>query len=69
MSTETTTTNALADDDVILWGATEISVAINRDVRQTFHLLEKKLIPGKKVGKMWTASRNQLRRHFASEST
>jgi len=56
-----------ADTGEILWGAKAIAEEINRDVRQTFYLLEKKLIPGKKTGKMWTSSRNQLRRYFAGE--
>jgi len=58
-----------ADTDKILWGAQAIAEEINRDVRQTHYLLEKRLIPGKKTGKLWTSSRNQLRRHLTGKDT
>jgi hypothetical protein len=47
-------------DDDLLWGVREIGAAIRRNDRQTYHLLERGLIPGKKVGASWVASRRKL---------
>jgi hypothetical protein len=57
-----TTSNALADD--LLFGAQAIADELGIDTRKTFYLLERHLIPGRKVGGTWTAMRSQLRRHF-----
>jgi hypothetical protein len=54
---------SLADD--LLWGVKPISEEINRNERQTFHLLENGRLPAKKIGGRWCASRIGLRRHFA----
>jgi hypothetical protein len=53
----------LADD--LLWGADAIAKALNKEVRPTYYLLEKKLIPAAKVGDQWVVSRKALRDHFA----
>ncbi len=47
-------------DDGLLWGARSIGQAINRNPRQTFDLLEKGIIPARKIGKLWCASRREL---------
>jgi hypothetical protein len=52
------TTNA--DQDEVLWGARAIGRVVNRNQRQTFELLEKRVLPGKKIGKLWVATRSQL---------
>jgi hypothetical protein len=44
----------------ILWGAAEIGRVIGKPPRATFHLLERGLLPAKKVGKQWCASRHKL---------
>jgi hypothetical protein len=44
----------------ILWGAAAIGEAIGRNTRVAYHLLERGLIPGKKIGKVWCASRRKL---------
>lgn len=44
----------------ILWGAAEIGKAIGKSPRATFHLLERGLLPARKVGKQWCASRQRL---------
>ena len=51
----------------ILWGGEEIGRAINRTARQAFHLLEEGLIPARKVGGQWCASRRRLLRTLAGE--
>ena len=46
--------------DDLLWGVREIGKAIRRSERQAYHLLEKGLLPGRKVGAIWVASRRKL---------
>jgi hypothetical protein len=48
----------------ILWGVAAIGKEINRNPRQTFHLLETGKLPAKKVGGRWCASRTGLRSLF-----
>jgi hypothetical protein len=43
-----------------IWGAKAIAPVVGRTERQTFYLLEKGLIPAKKIGNTWVASRRQL---------
>jgi hypothetical protein len=52
----------LSDD--LLDGANEIAEFIGCSSRRAFYLLEKKLIPGFKLGHRWTARKSRLRRHF-----
>ena len=53
----------LAGDDW-LWGADAIGEAIGRSRRQTFHLLERGLLPARKIGGVWAASRRRLLEHL-----
>jgi hypothetical protein len=55
------------DDDTPLWGADEIGKVINRDTRTVFYLLQRGLIPAKKVGALWVSTRRQLRRALEVE--
>jgi hypothetical protein len=48
------------DLDRPIWGAREIGKVINRTQSQTFHLLEKKILPGKKIGKLWVSTARML---------
>jgi len=51
----------------LVWGGEGIGRAINRTARQAFHLLEDGLLPAKKVGGQWCASRAALRRALIDE--
>jgi hypothetical protein len=53
----------LAND--IVWGADGIGKVINRNERQTFHLIDTRQLPAKKIGGRWCASRSGLRKFFA----
>ena len=57
------TTQRINDDDldVPLWGADEIGKVINRPRRMTFYMLQRGLLPAKKVGALWVSTRRQLR--------
>jgi hypothetical protein len=46
----------------LVWGASEIGKVIGRSPRATFHLLEKQLLPARKVGRAWVGSRKRLLR-------
>jgi hypothetical protein len=46
--------------DDLLWGVREIGQAIRRTDRQTYHLLARGLLPGRKIGASWVASRQKL---------
>lgn len=52
----------------LLWGATEIAHEISVSRRQCFYLLERELIPARKIGRAWVASRDALRRHILGEA-
>jgi hypothetical protein len=58
--------NELSGD--LLWGVSDISKAINRTPRQTFHLLETRALPALKVGRRWCATRSGLARFFGGEA-
>jgi hypothetical protein len=49
-----------ADNDQLVWGATNIARIINRDVRQTYYLHEKKLIPTRVIGGRLVGLRSKL---------
>jgi len=51
-----------------VWGVKAISALINRTPRQTYHLLEKGLLPAKKVGDQWTAIPSRLRHAFDEDA-
>ena len=44
----------------LVWGAAEIGPVIGRSARITFYLLEKGILPGRKLGGRWVASRKAL---------
>jgi hypothetical protein len=44
----------------VIWGAEAIGEVIGKPTRATFHLLEAGLLPAKKIGKQWCASRRKL---------
>jgi hypothetical protein len=50
-----------------LWGADAIAAVLNLTPRQTWYLLEKHLLPAKKVGGRWTASRRALLTYLDGE--
>ena len=52
----------------LVWGAAAIAALIGKTQRATFHMLEKKQLPAKKIGGQWAASREALRRHFEGEA-
>jgi hypothetical protein len=47
-------------DDDIVWGADKIGEVINRPPRAAFHMLTAGLLPAKKIGDRWCASRRKL---------
>jgi hypothetical protein len=53
------------DAERLLWGVPEIAEAIDRTPRQTWHLLNSGLLPAKKVGAKWVATKGGLRQFFA----
>jgi hypothetical protein len=48
----------------LLWGAMEIGAVIRCPPRKTYYLLEKGLIPARKVGDSWVSSRTALQDAF-----
>ncbi len=61
-------TTATRESDVV-WGAAEIGREINRSQRQTFYLLERGLIPARKVGDIWQSTRAELRAAMRGEAS
>lgn len=58
-----------------IWGAENIAREAglvdddgNVDVRKAFYLLEKGLLPGTKVGRLWASTPRRIRRAFAGEA-
>jgi hypothetical protein len=51
----------------IVWGGHAIAEVIDRKPAATFHLLEQGLLPARKCGKMWVASRSRLLSYLAGE--
>lgn len=50
------------DLDRLIWGAEAIAEAANlRDRRQAWDLLERKVIPARKAGKLWVTTLRQIR--------
>jgi hypothetical protein len=63
------------DIDKPLWGAEAIGREANVvdedgnvDLRKVYYLLENELLPGTKVGKLWTSTKRRIRRVFAGEA-
>jgi hypothetical protein len=50
----------------ILWGAAAIGHFIGKDRRKTYWLLENKLLPGRKKGKVWISTKAELTADFTS---
>jgi hypothetical protein len=49
-----------SDPDAPVWGAAAIGRVIGRSERQTFHLLEKRLIDATEVGALWVSTPRRL---------
>jgi hypothetical protein len=54
--------SATNDDQTsdVVWGAAAIAAVIRKKERQAFYLLEKGLLPARKLGGQWVASRKKL---------
>jgi len=52
----------------VLWGASQIAAVLNCSERKVFHLLETGKLPARKVGKVWTTTRSQLKKFFDAET-
>jgi hypothetical protein len=63
----TTTIDETTPADV-LWGAEAIAKAIGQSERATYHLLANKLLPAKRIGGRWVASRQKLIEALIGES-
>jgi hypothetical protein len=49
-----------------LWGAEAIGAAINRNPKQTYHLVKKGLIrSARRVGERWVVDKDDLQREFS----
>jgi hypothetical protein len=44
----------------VLWGARAIGAHVGLSPRKAFYLLEKGLLPGEKIGKIWTSTEDRL---------
>jgi hypothetical protein len=55
---------SLGDD--LIWGAEGLARELGINRRRGCYLLEKKLVPARKLGALWVISRNALRRHLGS---
>lgn len=44
-----------------LWGAKAIGDELGLPERKTFYLLEKGLLPARKIGRIWVSTRKELR--------
>jgi hypothetical protein len=54
----------LASD--LLWGARAIAGEIGRSPGKVYYMLEKGLLPAKKMGGTWTSSRTALKAHLSA---
>lgn len=62
---EPPTSETLAED--LLIGAEAIAAELGISMRKAFYWLERSLIPARKTGRTWVASRRRLRQHFGAE--
>lgn len=53
----------------LIWGASQIARVIGRTDRQTFHMLDKGILPARKVGNRWVAERGRLMNFFTEDAT
>lgn len=60
--------NNTDDLDTPLWGVEAIAPVVNRSERATYHLLNKKQLPAKKVGGKWVSTKRQLLMHLVGEA-
>ena len=56
-------------DNDFLWGAAEIGVFLNIPRQRAYYLLERRLIPARKIGAAWQTTKSELRRHLTGETT
>jgi hypothetical protein len=56
--------NGNNEADRLIWGVPAIAEEIDRTPRQTWHLLNSGLLPAKKVGAKWVATKGGLRDFF-----
>jgi hypothetical protein len=63
-----TTIDETTASDVI-WGATSIAKAIGQTERATYHLLASGLVPAKRIGGRWVASRRKLLAALTGDET
>jgi hypothetical protein len=52
----------------LIWGVSAIAKVIGRTDRQTFGMIEKGLLPTKKVGGRWVAERGKLIAFFLEDA-
>ena len=67
MSNPSVKVTADTPDDV-LWGAATIGSFINCKARRAFYLLERGLIPGRKIGDVWVSTKPELRAAVRGET-
>jgi hypothetical protein len=48
----------------LIWGCAAIAATLGVTQRACFHMLEAGVIPARKVGGRWVASRRKLEEHF-----
>lgn len=59
------TTNAANLD--LVWGAADIAQMIGKTRNATFHLLSQGMLPARKIGNQWVASRSALQAFFMEQ--
>jgi hypothetical protein len=66
----TASTDAARSDlaDNLLWGAQAIADYVGRELRPTFHLLQRGQLDADKVGAAWVTTKTRLNRQFAGSS-
>jgi hypothetical protein len=53
----------------VLRGCAAIAKAIQATPRRTYHLLEKRIIPGRKEDGLWVSTRAELERYYSGDDT
>ncbi|WP_028035029.1 hypothetical protein [Chelativorans sp. J32] len=51
----------------LIWGVERIAAFINRTPQQTYHMLSKGYMPGRRVGERWVVNRRDLIRFFRQD--
>jgi len=57
----------MTEEDRPVWGAEAIAKLIGLSTRATFHLLENRRLPAKKVGGRWVVLPSTIRRYLGGE--